>query len=325
VGKQVDPSTVSWKIPIDPPGASGVRVIRLTNVRGNASLLPLPSDVVFPAIQMNAMVKVSGTPSVHLLSAPQIAVGQSVLGVPASVSSSASFPRCEPHNAVLHGGSGTAGFDFNVQVQEGFAYGFKSRTYLDGLMLPAPLAEQNVPGFTYATETGFFSPSLFTPAPTLGLADFGTRILVSFGSVSAGTRLFVPTTITLTGEYVEGSPQGQMLLVHADQNGKSAAGYEPIAPTAMIGTTSVAETGHSGSTAYATYEVLYSDRNVQETATIPVAVAFTNKPAIGTATVATSLAPLDTVGTANQTSHIPRFANFATPQTAYSIESCPAP
>jgi hypothetical protein len=46
----------------------------------------------------------------------------------------------------------------------------------------------------------------------------------------------------------------------------------------MIGTTPVARAILSGSTAYATYEVIYADPSVQETATIPVAVAFTNKP-----------------------------------------------
>jgi hypothetical protein len=192
-------------------------------------------------------------------------------------------------------------------------------------VFPAPLVEQNVPGFFYATETGFYSPSLFTPAPTLGLADFGTRIHVSFGPISAGTHLFVPTTITLEGEYGEGTLQGQLQLVQANDNGKSAPGYEPVASTAMIGSTPVAKASLSGSTAYATYEVIYADPSVQETAIIPVAVAFTTKPALGPVTVSTTLAPLDTIGTADETSPIPRFANFATRETAYSIESCPAP
>ncbi len=60
-------------------------------------------------------------------------------------------------------------------------------------------------------------------------------------------------------------------------------------------------------------------------ATIPVAVAFTNKPAIGEVMATTTLAPLDAVVTANETSHIPRFTNISTAQPAYSITSCPAP
>jgi hypothetical protein len=65
----------------------------------------------------------------------------------------------------------------------------------------------------------------------------------------------------------------------------------------------------------------YSDPNVLETATIPVAVAFTNKLAIGEVMATT---PLDTVVTANETSHIQRFTDIPTAQQAYSITSCPA-
>ncbi len=175
-----------------------------------------------------------------------------------------------------------------------------------------------------ATETGFYSPSLFTTAPTLGLADFGTRIHISFGTIQAGTHLFVPTTITLTGNYGEGSFVGQLQLVEADSNGKSAAGYEPVPATAMVEGTPVARASVSGSTAYATYEVIYADPSVQETAIIPVAVAFTNKPATGDVSATTSLAPLGVVTTASETAPIPRFANFASPQLAYSITSCSA-
>ncbi len=165
-------------------------------------------------------------------------------------------------------------------------------------------------------------PSLFTTAPTLGLADFGTRILVSVGTVSAGTHLFVPTTITLTGEYGEGSPVGQLQLIKANEYGNSEPGYEPVAATAMVGTTPVAEASTSGSTAYAVYEVIYADPTVQETATIPVAVAFRNAPPIGIVDATTSLAPLSTVMTASESAPIPRFTNFSTAYEAYSITTC---
>ncbi len=328
VGKQVGPATVSWKVPIDPPGASLVRVIRMANVRGNASLVPLASGLV--PTQVNATVGISGTLSVPLAGAQQIVVGGAPQATPASVLSSAPLPRCKPHNAALLGGSGTAAFDFSVQVPNGFSFAFKSRNYgtaLDGPVFPASLVEQNIPGYPYDTETGFYSPSLFTPAPTLGLADFGTRIRLSFGPISAGTHLFVPTTITLTADYDygEGILPGQLQLVQANDNGKSAPGYEPVASTAMIGSTPVAKATLSGSTAYATYEVIYVEPGVKEMAIIPVAVAFTTKPALGPVMASATLAPLDTIGTADETSPIPRFANLATPQTAYSIESCTTP
>jgi hypothetical protein len=325
LGKQTGVNTMEWKFPIDPPGANFTRIIRITNVRADAAKLGIASGLI--PTEAQATVELQGTPRVPVAGSQPVA-GVVVPGALTSLYTPASIPQCALHNAALLGGSGTAAFDFSVQITEGFSYAFKFRNYgteLFGPEFPPALSEQNLLGFWYRTETGFYSPSLFTSAPTLGLADFGTRIRVSLGSVQTGTHLFVPTTITLSGQYGEGTPVGQLQLIKADSNGKSAAGYEPIASTATIGTTPVAKAGVSGSTAYAIYEVIYSDPNVLETATIPVAVAFTNQPAIGEVMATTTLAPLDTVVTANETSHIPRFTNISTAQPAYSITSCPAP
>jgi hypothetical protein len=325
VGKQSGTSTLYWKVPIDPPTeAQGMRRIRLTNLLANASQLGMPSGA--NSIPIQASVSIKGAEPGPMPPGPLL-VGSSLQGMTADVPSPGSVPQCETHNAVLLGGSGTAAFDFSVQAMEGFPYAFEIRnygTYLSGLEYPPALDAQNVLDYPYYTETGFYYPGLFTSAPTLGLADFGTRILVSFGSVSAGTKLFVPTAITMTGEYGSGNPGGQLQLVQAGPNGNSAPGYEPVASTAMIGTTPVAEAYSSGTTAYAVYEVIYSLPSVVETATIPVAVAFTNVPAAGTVNATTSLAPLSTVGTANEASSIPRFANFSTAEPAYSITSCAA-
>jgi hypothetical protein len=312
-----------WKVPIDPPGPNFTRVIRITNVRSNASQLGVPRGFYPLFLTANVAIKGSNPPQ---FGPPQAVLAMSEEGLLASTVSSASIPQCQPHNAALLGGAGTPAFDFNVQAEEGFSYSFRYRnygTFLSGPEFPPVLDEQNVLGYNYATETGFYSPSLLTPAPTIGLADFGTRILVSLGSVSAGTKLFVPTTITLTGSYGIGAMSGTLQLVQAGASGNSAPGYQPVASTAMIGTTPVAEANSSGSTAYAVYEVIYSDPSVQETATIPVAVAFTNRPAIGSVNANTSLAPLSMVGTASQAAPIPRFTNFSSAQPAYSIAARP--
>jgi Galactose oxidase, central domain/Kelch motif len=322
VGKQANASELYWRVPIDPPGANATRRIRLTNVRANASQLPVSTGLIPTMVQ--ATVAIQGAPAIPL-AGPQEQLANILPGIVSGVTSNSSVPQCQPHNAVLLGGSGTAAFDFSVQVQEGFAQAFQYRNYgttLYGPVFPPTLVEQNVFGINYLTETGIYSPSLFTSAPTLGLASFGTRILVSLGSVSEGTHLFVPTTITMTGNYGDGEAPGELQLVKANENGNSEAGYEPVASTAMIGTTPVAEAYASGSTVYAVYEVIYSNPSVQETATIPVAVAFITEPSVGVVNATTSLAPLSTVGTASETAAIPRFANFSTPQEAFTITSC---
>jgi hypothetical protein len=190
VGKQTGPNSLEWKIPIDPPGGNFTRVIRLTNVRANASALPVATGLIPTEVQ--ATVEIQGSPSVRLAGGQQLVVANSLPGISASVLSNASIPQCEPHNAVLLGKSGRAAFDFTVQAQESRPAGFEYPNYgttLFGAEFPPALVEQNVPGFNYQTETGFYSPSLFTTAPTIGHADFGTRLLVSLGPISAGTHL----------------------------------------------------------------------------------------------------------------------------------------
>ena len=325
-GTQTNGGSVQWKIPVDPPGVNNARIIRLTNLRANVSQLGVPT-LLMP-IQVQANVSIQGQTTVPV-SNGSLALGVSTQSTPLGVVSTAAMRACEPHNAVLLGKSGPAAtFDFSVQVQEAFLEEFEYRDYgttLFGPEFPPALVEQNVPGFRYLTESGFYSPTLFTSDPTLGLADFGTRILVSLGPVGAGAELFVPTTIALTGSYPPGALGGQLQLVTANHNGSSTAGYEPVASTAMIGSTPVAEASVSGSTAYATYEVVYADPTIQESATIPVAVAFNNtpkQPATGSVSATTSLAPVGTNGASSQTAPIPRFINFSSAKKAYSIQAC---
>jgi len=324
VGKQISPESLAWQIPIDPPGVGLTRVIRLTNVRANASKLGLP--IGFIPVELQATVVLTGAEPVPVAS-PQQIVALSEPGVGVSVAGSNPIQQCVPHNASLVGGSGVAAFDWSAQIVETFGYTLKFRNYgtwISGLEFPPPLSEQNAPGFVYRTETGFYSPSLFATAPTLGLADFGTRIRAKFESLPGGARLFVPTLITMTGNYGFGSPVGQVQLVNVNASGLSSPGYEPVTATAMVGTTPVAEVNYSGSTAYAIYEVLYADSSVTETITVPVAVAFNSTPGTGEAKVVMSLAPLSASESASETSPLPRFASIYAAQPAFSIDSCSA-
>ena len=326
-GTQISSNALQWIVPIDPPGSSVTRVIRMTNVRANAAELGLSST--FIPTEMSAVVGIQGAPQIPI-TYPQQVLALANQGAIVSVPSSNASLQCVSHNASLLGFSGVAAFDFSVQAMEGFGYSFKPRNY--GAVLatlfgsPNQLVEQNITGFTYRTETSFYSPSLFTPAPTLGLADFGTRIRVLLGPISAGTHLFVPTTITMTGNYGQGGIPGQLQLVPSDETGFSSPGYQPVMATKMVGTTPVAEANYSGSSAYAVYEVVYSDPSVLETVTVPVAVAYSssNMPATGIMTADLSFVPFSSVATDDPTAPLPRFTNYSTPQTAFGFNSCPA-
>src|SRR5208282_3909486 len=103
-------------------------------------------------------------------------------------------------------------------------------------------------------------------------------------------------------------------LVSTDVNGNSGAGF-----TAVAGTGGISEVSYSGTTGYATYEVVNSDPNVPENASITIYVAYisataNNLPAPGSSTVNVSFAPLSNVGTATATDPIPRFGDTSTPR-----------
>lgn len=324
-GTVTSANTLQWTVPIDPPGVNNTRVIRLTNVLANVSMLGTPTLAKPKSVQASVSIQTSSSKVVPLSNSSQV-VGISILSTPTGVTSTGAMRQCQPHNGVLLGKSGIAGFDFTVQVQENFINQFEYRNYgttLSGPEFPPALVEQNVPGFTYLTESGFYSPSLFAPAPTLGLADSGMRILVSVSPLSADMQLFVPTTIMLTGDYPENTLAGELQLVQANSNGKSAAGYEPVSATATIGTTPVAEATISGTIAYAVYEVVYADPTIQESASIPMAVAYIKTPTPGPVSATTSLAPVGIGTTASPTAPVPRYLGLSPAQTAFTVSKCP--
>jgi hypothetical protein len=314
---------------------NSTRVIHITNVRANASELPLSLliSATQPPTSVQALVGISGAQQVPIAN-PQQAVAFLRAGNQGNVGSANNFQNCLSHNASLVGGIGPAAFDFSATVAEGFASAFMLRDFVvtaDGITAPQ-LPEQNVLGFPYDTESAFYSPSLFMLTPEVGLADFGTRILLRFHPVSAGVHLFLPTSIPLNKIFPEfngyATITNGLQLMRADQTGNSAPGFTPVVPTASVGITPVAEVSYNGSTAEAVYEVLNANPNNIEVAAIPVAVAFgstpQSSPALGQVFVNASLAPLSLVETSDLAAPIPRFAETSTPQRAYAIQSCSA-
>jgi hypothetical protein len=331
-------SVVFLGVPIDAPGTAGTRVIRITNVRANAFQLGVSSTLI--PTQITMYIAVNGSQQVTINNPTQtvafIQIGLIVSG------GTANFLQCTSNNPDLLASKGPDDSgDFKITVQEGFASSFKRRNYAlttdtaTGLTSPAPV-DQNVPGFPYNTESGFYVPELFTGTTGVGLADFGTRILLRFNNLGAGIHVFVQTTTPLLvpgGASVSAPPQpqppvaagfafGQLDLVSADVTGNSGAGF-----TAVAGNSGLAEVSYSGTTGYATYEVVNSDPNVPENAAILVYVAFisataNNLPAPGASTVNVSFAPLSNVGTATATDPIPRFGDTSTPLSAFTINLC---
>jgi hypothetical protein len=331
-------SIVFLGVPIDAPGTAGQRVIRITNIRANAFQLGVSSTLI--PTQITMYIAVNGSQQVTINN-PTQTVAFIQIGLIASIKGG-TFLQCTSNNPDLLGSSPAPddSGDVFITVKEGFASSFKRRNYAltqdtaHGLTSPAPI-DQNVPGFPYNTESGFYVPELFTSTPIVGLADFGTRILIRFNNIGAGIHIFVSTTAPLLtpGGSISVPPQpqtpalagfadGQLDLVSTDVNGNSGPGF-----TAVAGSGGIAEVSYSGTTGYATYETVNSDPNVPENATITAYVAYIsntaqNLPAPGTGTVNVSFAPLSNDGLASATDTIPRFGDTSSASTAFDINLC---
>ncbi len=341
-GRQAGVNSVVWLgVPIDAPGTSGTRVIRITNVRGNACQLGTSSTLIPTQIVM--FISVNGSQQVTINNPQQtVAFIQPGLIVGGTT---ATLVQCNNNNAgLVASGQAITGPDFQVRVTEGFASSFKRRNIAltaDGTTAPAPVA-QNVPGYPYNTESGFYHPALFTATPNVGLADFGTRIRIQFNNVGVGASVFVPVVVPLVipGTATQTTPaqppapvasspvKGQLTLVSTDQFGNSAPGFTAVAATVGPG---LAQASQNGTTAYAVYEVVNSDVNVVERANINVFVAFIsntgqNLPGTGQSTLNVGFAPaggpLAGIQTADANAPIPRFCDNSTPRNTFTINPC---
>jgi len=348
-GVQNSTSSVIWLgVPIDAPGTAGVRIIRITNVRvALGSSLGVSSTFVPTSVTM--FISINGSQQISI-NPQQVTVAVVQLGLIAG-NKTDSFLQCVSHNPDLADGNSNAppeAPDFTVTITEGFPSSFKRQNIAlsaDGVAAPAPLA-QNVPGFPYNTESGFYAPALFTAVPNaVGLASTGTKFLLTFNNLGAGVHIFLKTQVPLNvpgggaddvsecpdacsqppqppSPVENGVDYALLDLVAGDINGNGGTLSGAAAASGGL-----AEVNYSGTTGYATYEVVNSDPNVTEHAIIDVYVAFIsatsqNLPAPGSSTVTVSFAPLSSVAVASSSAPIPRFTNLSTPNAAFSINLC---
>jgi hypothetical protein len=342
-------------VPIDAPGTNTTRIIRITNIRANANQSGASSTLIPTTI--TAFISITSSTSVALNN-PQQTVAFIQPGLAASVRSALSFIQCvdanpniakNPANGLDSGGQG--GQQFLVRFDEGFASSWKVRNIGQvqagissttcGACTAADL-NQNVPGALYNTEAGFQNNSTDpTPNPpgstasvsatpnfpnvrgllSAGVANHGTRIMVSFTGIPNGTQIFVPTQRNITVP-LTGAISGLAVLTSTDANG---AGAFSATSGNSVGLAPVSVFNGAG---IAVYEVEKSDVTQIERLEIPVAVAFVsnagnNLPAPGVqSSITGNFAPLSTVNTASDTAPIPRFAPSQTPKNSFIINKC---
>ena len=315
-GKQSVNNRIDWTIPFDPPAAGGSRILRLTNIRAdNFALGPAPAtpNTIF------ASLSISGPMFIAIVN-PVVQVAYSLNSLSSGVVSPPTLPRCTPTNAALFADPTASGTpNLAVRVKEGFAGAFRVRSaaaFVGPDVSPVPSA-QNIPGDVTYNETDFYNPAFPLIAgrgdlSRAGLADQGTRLIVSFTGVPDGVELFIQTTANLV-RASDTTVSGVVRLVSTAADGSGVFSPAPgnafgIAPVPLS----------SSGAGQAVFEVMKSDPFAMEFADVPVYVAF-NRAHHGTAMVAATYAPTTTTGGSSTTAPIPRFANTGAPTTAFVL------
>jgi hypothetical protein len=358
--RQASANSLIWQgIPFDPPGTAGERVIRITNVRVNASQLGVPAGSQ-ASVALVISTSASGVINPIALPitnpAPTVAIAQNSLNF--TVADSDSCLQCENANNRFAGdptqGLGTVtgcdGQFVELRYTELFPQVFRRRNQaqptppITGVNSPTP-TEQDTLGLIYQTESGFYkdeangtrwplsissldntSVVAGTGGGTLGLADHGTRLIGRFNNVQNGVQIWVETNPRVLSINAPSTPQtGTAVLVNTDPNG--AGPFSAVSPGSTVGGFSLAQVSIVGGTGQAVWEIMNADTTALERVEVRVIFAWVantsnNLPSLGTSTVNGNLAPLSTVATASATAAIPRFVDGAVNRTLLTINSC---
>jgi hypothetical protein len=334
-----------WQgVPFQAPGTTQTRVIRITNIRANATTYPalvngLPSQLI---------AYISVTPQGTLpIENPQQVVGYTQQGLVFDTrnctnsggrgSGITSVFQCRSINAdrfnsptatgTLPSNSGSTDTIVGLRFREGFQTAFKTRIIAG--------QEASLPGQVFNSESGFVNAA----TGTAGIADAGTRLAARFSNVPSNVRLFVSTTQSSVG-----TGTAAAILVNTDANGATqpnasptGAGFVglpitgPISLACASGATSGVEIPVSGGNALAVWEVTAADPTNNEALVFHVGVAYVananaGQPGLGTAQVTGNFAPWYTTsnaGLATSGLNVPRFspANAAA-QSLFTINIC---
>ncbi len=342
-GRQSGPNTLVWLgVPIEAPGTTGTRIIRITNVRANANQLGTSSTLIPTQIVM--YVSATGTTSVPINNPQQtVAFIQPGMVVSRVNTSGKVLLQCVNENRNLSTDSSRALQNSATSVlrfREGFASSFKRRNASLGTsadVSPTP-SNQNSPGSIYNTETGFYN-SGFPSTNGLnaaGLADHGTRLMARFNNVPAGVSLYVSVDSVVTtdsndnvisffnGNSISLANGPVVRLVSTDANG---AGSFSAATITSSSTGAIAPVSLSNGSGVAVWEVMNADPLAQETVKVAVILAYAantsaSLPGLGTPTVNLNFAPISTVSTASSSAPLPRFADTSTSNNLVPINSC---
>jgi hypothetical protein len=328
VARRVGENSLVWNgIPFDPPGTGPARVLRLTNIRLNASQL---NNVRGGATSVNIIISTTSSGVANSIQvpignpAPTVGIAQTPMDFSAK---SGSFLQCESQNVSSTTGlvsTTLAGADtrLNLTFTERFASALRRRSAAnaaDFSVVPTPTSSNVLTNTQlFETESGFYNAAggsawnlsllgftTAADATRIGVADTGTRLLARFKNLPSGATFYASNHATLSQVNTSGIVTGDAHGTVSDANGAGA--YSSVG--AIGGITAITPVSGAGTFVW---EVIRTNTTVTETATIPVALAYVantsnNLPTLGSATADGQLAPLSTTATASSTATIPRF------------------
>jgi hypothetical protein len=348
-------NAIVWPgIPVLPPGSTGSRVFRITNVRANASVIGAASTLI--PNQITAFISVSASQSLAINN-PQQLVAYVQRGLSFDVRNclndggggNPSLAQCVSFNSALFTNPNrttSTVASFGVRFTEGFQTAFKKRIEEN----PPPAQLESQPGVVYNTESGFVRTTAGAGSDAfgvIGVANAGTRVAARFRDIPADVALFVSVQsvgtaanarLIQTGPNGEGGTLGlgtsQTLFPVAATTNLYCGGTTPAGPseTPTLNAAQIPVTAGSG---VAVWEVTASDPSLLDTLFFRVGVAYvanpsTPTPPLGQARVAGTFAPFyagandvaNAAGRASTSLPVPRFLESTDLVNAFRIDAC---
>jgi len=219
-------STLVWSnVPVVPPGSTGQRTFRITNLRVNATTLSssisLPGSIVaFVSVTPPGTLPLQGTQQTIGYTQPGLAFD--VRNTANSDVASTGLDQCvanasEQRDLFADPSAVKAVPAFNqFRFREGFQAAFKPRIIAGQSTAAA--------GTVYNSESGFVRSIAGATNPNVGLADAGTRLAVRFQNIPANLRIFV-TNRNVSSDALTAN---RAVLVTTDQNGAFGSSPTPI-------------------------------------------------------------------------------------------------
>ena len=284
----------AFPIPNAFPPAGGqfpsVSTLRITGIKGNASVFGIPGAATFPSTQVQAFLSLSGDATVSI-STNVLNVAVPILGLFSGVTQPIVGLQCADTSQVV-----------NLKVEEGFATAWKTI----GTPTFVPSSRQ--------WESGYFLP----PSNNGAGATQGTRIVVQFSNVPNGVQAKVPLQVD---EQTTPSSTPAILRYVSGTDANGAGG------TVSTGSGDVAVNLTNGA-GMVVYEVVDGDPFRIQEVDIPILFSWTsnlaaNLPAVGFGEVVAKLGPLSDIHTASSAAPEPRFADpGSAPDVALTIQRC---